>query len=164
MSTATEQAAGASRKPSRLPILIGVILMVILGGGAFYAVYSGAVLGHGGDHEADLAGETAVNVEALPEIAFVPMDSIVVSLGSDTGRYLHFSAQIEVAKAHQADVALLLPRVVDVLNGYLRAVEVHELEDPVALVRLRAQMLRRVQMVTGNGRVRDLLITEFVIN
>ena len=32
------------------------------------------------------------------------------------------------------------------------------------LVRLRAQMLRRVQMVTGEGRVRDLLITEFVLN
>jgi len=43
-------------------------------------------------------------------------------------------------------------------------VETKDLEDPLALVRLRAQMLRRVQMVTGEGRVRDLLITEFVIN
>ena len=50
------------------------------------------------------------------------------------------------------------------LNGYLRAVEVADLEDRTALVRLRAQMLRRVQIVTGEGRVRDLLVTEFVIN
>ena len=54
--------------------------------------------------------------------------------------------------------------ILDVLNGYLRAVEMRELEDPSALVRLRAQMLRRVQIVTGEGRVRDLLVTEFVIN
>jgi flagellar FliL protein len=32
------------------------------------------------------------------------------------------------------------------------------------MARLRAQMLRRIQVVTGEGRVRDLLITEFVLN
>jgi flagellar FliL protein len=31
-------------------------------------------------------------------------------------------------------------------------------------VRLRGQMLRRVQLVVGDGMVRDLLITEFVLN
>ena len=53
---------------------------------------------------------------------------------------------------------MLMPRIQDVLNSYLRAVEVRQLEDPSALLRLRAQMLRRVQIVTGEGRVRDLLI------
>ena len=62
------------------------------------------------------------------------------------------------------EVTLLIPRILDVLNGYLRAVEVSELGDPNALVRLRSQMLRRIQIVTGEGRVRDLLVTEFVLN
>jgi flagellar FliL protein len=57
-----------------------------------------------------------------------------------------------------------MPRVVDVLNGFLRAVDVTDLEDPAALLRLRAQMLRRVQIVTGEGAVRDLLVMEFVVN
>ena len=57
-----------------------------------------------------------------------------------------------------------MPRIVDVMNGYLRALDAAELENPAALVRLRAQMLRRIQIVTGEGRVRDLLITEFVLN
>ena len=39
-----------------------------------------------------------------------------------------------------------------------------DIEDPAALARLRAQMLRRIQVVTGEGQVRDLLITEFVLN
>ena len=56
-----------------------------------------------------------------------------------------------------------MPRVLDVLNTYLRAVEVRDLEEPSSLVKLRAQMLRRVQVVTGEGKVRDLLITEFVL-
>ena len=64
----------------------------------------------------------------------------------------------------EAEVVLLKPRILDVMNGYLRAVEVQELADPHALVRLRSQMLRRIQIVTGEGRVRDLLVTEFVLN
>ncbi|MCB2115642.1 MAG: flagellar basal body-associated FliL family protein [Rhodobacteraceae bacterium] len=162
MTTTADHAEEAPKKSSKKPLLIGLVLMLALGGGGFYSVYSGLILGgHAQDHA---AAEAEVPVEALPDIAFVPIDPLVVSLGTETGRYLHFSGQMEVAKAHQPDVTLLLPRVSDVLNGYLRAVDTAELEDPVALVRLRAQMLRRVQMVTGEGRVRDLLITEFVIN
>jgi flagellar FliL protein len=57
-----------------------------------------------------------------------------------------------------------MPRIQDVLNTYLRAVDVEDLEEPAALLRLRAQMLRRVQVVVGDGPVRDLLVTEFVLN
>ena len=92
-------------------------------------------------------------------------DQMVLSLGAAAeGRYLRFTAQLEVPSAHADEVTLLKPRILDVLNGYLRAVDPAELEDPAALVRLRAQMLRRIQIVTGEGRVRDLLVTEFVLN
>ncbi|WP_413867154.1 flagellar basal body-associated protein FliL [Albidovulum sp.] len=151
----------APKKKSRLPVILGIVFMLALGAGGFYAVYAGLIFGHAEDH----ADEEMPQVDALPDIAFIPIEPLVISLGSESpGRYLHFSAQIEVAKAFEPDVILLLPRVVDVLNGYLRAVEVADLEDPTALVRLRAQMLRRVQMVAGEGRVRDLLVTGFVIN
>jgi flagellar protein FliL len=161
MSEPTTDTETPAPKRSKLPLILGITLMAGFGGGAFYAVYSGMILGH---VEATDAHEEPA-ADALPEIAFVRIDPMVVSLGSEPGgRYLHFTAQIEVAKAYEADMQLLLPRVQDVLNGYLRAVEVRDLEDPTALVRLRAQMLRRVQMVSGDGRVRDLLVTEFVIN
>ena len=63
-----------------------------------------------------------------------------------------------------AEVSLLSPRVMDVLNSYLRVISITELSDPASLARLRAQMLRRIQIVTGEGRVRDLLVTQFVVN
>ena len=147
----------APKKKSKLPLVIGLILALLLGGGGFYATYSGLILGH---HE-----DAALSVEALPDIAFVPVDPLVITLAPGArARHLRFQAQLEVAKAHQAEVATLMPRILDVLNSYLRAVETKDLEDPVALIRLRAQMLRRVQIVTGEGRVRDLLVTEFVLN
>jgi flagellar protein FliL len=167
MAEAATEAPVAPKKKSKLPIILGLVLMLALGGGGFYAVYSGMILAPAGAHKADAPDAHAdePTPEALPDIAFVPLDPMIISLGdSSTARHLRFSAQLEVSKAYQADVELLKPRVVDVLNGYLRAVDVSELEDRSALIRLRAQMLRRVQIVTGEGRVRDLLIIEFVMN
>lgn len=152
-------AEGASAKKSKLPLILGLVAALLLGAGGFYATWSG-LLG-GGDvepAEAETAGP-------LPEIAFVPVEPIIISLGpAARAKHLRFTAQLEVNRGTEADVALLLPRILDVINGYLRAVEVARLEDPASLVVLRAQMLRRIQLVTGQGRVRDLLITEFVLN
>ena len=98
------------------------------------------------------------------DTAFVAMEPIAISLKpGSSAQALRFTGQLEVAPESAAEVAGLMPRVVDVLNTYLRAVEPRDFEEPASLVRLRAQMLRRVQVVTGEGKVRDLLITEFVL-
>jgi flagellar FliL protein len=149
----------APKKKSKLPLILGLVLFVALGGGGFYAVFSGLILGHAPE---PVAGEHASD---LPEIAFVPLERVTITLGEvSANSHLRFAAQLEVNLAYQSDVVMLTPRILDVINGYLRAVEVQELGDPNALVRLRSQMLRRIQIVTGEGRVRDLLVTEFVLN
>ncbi len=146
-------------KRSKMPLIIGLFLALISGGGGFFAMKSG-ILPIGG-HAAP-GGETT---QALPDIAYVPVDPIMISLPPGApGRHLRFAAQIEVTKSNAAEVTLLMPRIIDVLNSYLRAVDPAGFDDPGAMTRLRAQMLRRLQIVTGEGRVRDLLITEFVLN
>ena len=154
----------APKKKSKKPLLIGLILALVLGGGGFYAVYSGMILAPAPPEEQANA-HAAAEVEQVPPVAFVPVDPLVISLGPrSSSRHLRFRAQLEVEPAYKADVETLLPRVVDVLNSYLRAVDLRDIEDPAALINLRAQMLRRIQLVTGEGRVRDLLIMEFVLN
>lgn len=160
-------------KKGKLGLILGVVGALALGGAGFYATRSGlvdpgALLGGGkgaeGGHAA--AGEGGGHGEAGGVGSdFVPIEPILVSLGPDAhARHLRFSAQIEAAPEQATAVASVMPRIVDALNTYLRAVEVRDLEDPAALTRLRAQMLRRVQTVTGEGQVNDLLITEFVLN
>ena len=148
------------KKRSKKPMLIGLVLALMLGGGGFYAAWSGMILGGG---EAVEHGEVAP--ASIAGIAFVPLETMIVSLGPDAGsKHLRFTAQVEVVDNAAGDVALLAPRILDVLNSYLRAIDTASIEDPQAMARLRAQMLRRIQIVTGEGRVRDLLITEFVLN
>ena len=148
------------KKKSRLPLIIGLVLFLLLGGGGFFAVYSGMILAQ--KSHAPVAQD---HVSDIPDIAFVPLEPVTITLGEVSANiHLRFAAQLEVESARQGEVTLLMPRILDVLNGYLRAVDVAELGDPNALVRLRSQMLRRIQIVTGEGRVRDLLVTEFVLN
>lgn len=177
--TPTQGSEEAPKKKSKLPMILGLVLALAGGGGGFYATYSGLLLGgdshaagdgHGGmaadDHgDADGGHDNNGHGSELPDIAFVPIEPMVVSLGmGNEMKHLRFRAQLEVEPSHQADVEKLLPRVVDVLNSYLRALDLADIADAAALVRLRAQMLRRIQIVTGENRVNDLLIMEFVMN
>ena len=151
------------KKASKLPLVLGLALAVLGGGGGFFAVYSGMILAP--EAPAPLAEEVPPGqVKDMPQVAFVPVDPMVISLGPGGARHLRFQAQLEVGTPYEAEVTKLMPRVVDVLNSYLRALEPEDLEAGSALIRLRAQMLRRVQIVTGGERVKDLLIMEFVLN
>ncbi len=166
MADPAENLEEEPKKRSKKPLLIGFILALLLGGGGFYAVWSGLILApenHASTDEASIGNDTATS--PIPEVVFVPIKPLVINIGTGRlSRHLRFQAELEVKRDSERDVVSLLPRVVDVLNGYLRAVDVSELEQRTALVRLRAQMLRRVQVVTGEDRVRDLLIMEFVLN
>lgn len=152
------------KKKSKLPLIIGVVLALIGGGGGFFAVQSGMILGSDTEMVEDEMPEEEPMAD-LPDVVFVPIDPLVVTLGPNSKyQYLRFGAQLEVGAEYQADVEGVLPRVSDVLNGYLRAVDIKDLEQPSSLVLLRAQMLRRIQTVVGRDRVNDLLVMEFVLN
>lgn len=162
--TADADAPNATaRKGSKLPLLLGLVLLLVGGGGGYFAVQSGLVGGAGSPE--DVAKDAPPSAAPAVTLAFVAIDPLVISLPASGGRdHLRFAAQLEVPPAYVAEIEAIKPRIVDVLNAYLRAVTLAELEDPTALMRLRAQMLRRVQVVVGEGRVNDLLIMEFVLS
>lgn len=155
MTDATAQTPPANPPSRRKPLILGAVLAILGAAAGFYTMWSGLLSG---------SDESGVEGQALPDIAFVPIDPVVVSLpGSSGSRQVRFTAQIEVDSAHADEVALLMPRILDVLNGYLRAIEPGRFDEPGALLKIRAQLLRRIQIVTGEGRARDLLVTEFVV-
>lgn len=148
---------GAAKKRSKLPLLAGLVGAILVGGGSFYAVYSGLVL------------STQSNRPAVAELdmdfAYIPLENITISLATEnTVRMLRFSGQIEVAAQSESAMARMQPRFLDLVNTYLRAVDPKDLSEPAALIRLRAQILRRLQVIAGEGHVRDFLITEFIFN
>ena len=157
---------GPKRKKGLLvPLLIGLVLAAAGGGGGFWAVTSGPFGTGAAGEETAASDDSQAPAPAPVAVSFVPLETLVISLGpEETSRHLLFTAQLEVDPAHAAEVTQLSPRVLDVLNSYLRVISIAELSDPASLGLLRAQMLRRIQIVTGAGRVHDLLVTQFVVN
>ncbi|MCX7565771.1 flagellar basal body-associated FliL family protein [Sulfitobacter sp. F26169L] len=153
---------GEEPKKSKMPLVLGLVLAFAGAAGGFYATWSGMILAETGDSRTESGTEEIK--DPFGDIAFVEVDQMIISVNATPERrLLRFRAQLEVPKSQRDAVTKLLPRVVDVLNSYLRALEISDLEDQAALTRLRAQMLRRVQIVTGPDLVNDFLIMEFVV-
>ncbi|MGX0877462.1 flagellar FliL protein [Roseovarius sp. MBR-154] len=157
----TEDLPEAGRKRGKWPLVLGLGLALAGGGAGFYAASSG-LLPLGAPPSQLAEGAAAVD---FGNVVFVPVEPLVISLSQDgVTRHLRFRAELEVDHAHEREVTRLMPRIVDVLNTYLRALSLADMEERAALLRLRAQMLRRVQIVAGAGRINDLLVMEFVLN
>ncbi len=157
MAEETPEGEDAPKKSGKGGLLIGLVLSLVAGGGAF--AFTSGMLGSSGGKE------TPKVMELSDDLAFVPIEPMTVALGRPSERrYLRFRAELEVDKTYQSDVQSLMPRVVDVLNTYLQSLEMEDIEDPSALLTLRSQMRRRVDLVVGGNRVNDLLVMEFVVN
>jgi flagellar FliL protein len=149
-------------KKSKMPLILGLVACLAGGGAGFFLTFSGMILP---DEAAAEKEEAELALKPMKELSFVPLDPMVISVGpASQQRYLRFRAQVEVRKGYEADVQSVMPRIIDILNTYLRALRLEDLEGSDSLLRLRGQMLRRIQVITGEGRVNDLLIMEFVLN
>jgi len=148
------------KKGSKLPILLGIILAIVGGGAGFYLTWSGTILGAPEEVVAEEEPE-----EGLPDLEYISMDQLVISLPpSSRSKHLVFRGSLEVPSSYKADVEKLLPRITDVMNSYLRALDPGDFEAPAALVAIRAQLLQRIKIIVGQKRVNDLLVLEFVLN
>ena len=148
------------RKGKKL-LLLALVLGLTLGAGAFASIYLGLILSP--SEESASKDEDLATIDQ--DFAFVPLETLVVSLGPEAqAAHLVITLQLEVPKAYVGEVEFLKPRIADVLNSYLRALAPEDIERSASLVRLRGHMLRRVQIIVGEGRIRDLLVTEFVLN
>ena len=163
MADAAQVDEKETKKSSKMLIILSLVLGLVGAGAGFYLTYAGVILGTK-DDKPDVTEKDSVSSGLPEDIGFVAIDPLTVSLGLNSGLNLRFRAQLEVREKYREDVEKLLPRVIDVLNSYLRALDVEDIEGTASLVRLRAQMLRRVQVVTGMDRVQDLLVMEFIVN
>ncbi|MHA6347347.1 flagellar basal body-associated FliL family protein [Roseivivax sp. CAU 1761] len=181
MSDAADGSAqGPPPKASKLPLLLGLVLALAGGGGGFFAVGAGLMPGLGaappepaddsagaedGDGAAAPGPGAQGDAAASEPGAFVELPPLVISIGQGGGAtHLRFTAALEVPPAHAKEVARLQPRVIDAMNGYLRALDAADFEAPDALIMIRAQLTRRVELVLGRDRLRDLLVLQFVLS
>lgn len=162
----TQPADEAPKKPSPLKILIpAAISAVVLGGvaaGVAFVMTGEKADCVGAEGQMAHGGKITRNYD---DTAFVNLDPLVISLGPNANsQYLKISITLETYNDEKKEIEHLVPKFRDVLNTYLRAVDENDIAEPAAMIRLRAQMLRRIQLIAPPNTVENVLITDFVLN
>ncbi|MEO0822620.1 MAG: flagellar basal body-associated FliL family protein [Pseudomonadota bacterium] len=157
----TEVVDGNPKKKRGGGLLIGLVLAAALGGGSFYAVQSGLAPAPSEMISGLLSGKDDAWV--APE--FVELPTIVVSLGPEArARHLRVGVVLEVEPGRAEEVRASQPRIVATLNRFLRAVDERDFELPALMLRLQAQILRRVTIAAPEGTIRAVLLQEFLLS
>lgn len=157
---ATKETSPTRHGGGKLLVLLAILAAIGAGSTGFAMAWLGWI-----PSAEQTATSTEPGVKGAPDVAFVPVDVVTIPLGkAGDHQILRLGSQLEVPPDRASEVAHLMPRILDVINTYLRAVDVAELGDPSALLRIRVHLLRRIRIVTGDDSVRDLLITEFLLN
>lgn len=185
---------GVAPKKKKLPLLFIVVpvALVVLGGGggaAFFMMQPKAAAaedgGHGaekkgghdkkaekksGGHGAAAAptdGSLGVIAEGPDGVTFFTLPDIVVNIQAADGRPTHLKLKLtlEMHDAHVAEqLQAEMPRMLDMFQGFLRELRPEDLAGNAGTFQLRAEILRRVNLIAAPGEVDAVLIEEMLVN
>jgi flagellar FliL protein len=184
---ASEGEEDGAPKKKKLPLLFIVIpaALVVLGGGggaAFFLMQpraaSAEVGGHGAEKKAEKksGGHGAADGPADPAlgviaegpdgVTFLTLPDMVVNIQAPDGRptFLKLKLTLETHDAHVAEqLQAEMPRMQDMFQGFLRELRPEDLAGSAGSFQLRAEILRRVNLIAAPGKVDAVLIEEMLV-
>lgn len=161
--TAQDENPAGTGTRQRAPVGLASVAALALGAAGYLTVGTGLVPGFSATPgQGSQSGEpTDTRIVAT----FVALDPFMVTIPrTDPVRQLRLELQLEVPEGAEAEIRALSPRLEDTMNTYLRSIDLTDIEDPDTLLRMRMQLLRRLQVAAGEGRINDLLVTQFLIS
>ncbi len=172
---APEGEGGDAPKQGFVKKLLGnKMMLMMVGGGALVlllGIGGGAYFFLGGSPKAGASGKVAAagGLPAPivpPTVAFYDMPDIVVNIQSAEGTpsYLKLAVALELTGADEkAGIQPLMPRVVDQFQGYLRELRVDDLKGSAGVMRLKEELLRRINVATAPFKIKDVLLNEMIV-
>jgi len=163
--------AAAKKKGGKKKLLLLAIplMLVAVIAGLWFSGILPPLLGMGGAdkakgeaHPADQPAETA----AAKPPSFIDVPEMVANLNSAGKRqaFVKLKARIELAKADDLPVVqAAMPRVLDMLQTYLRETRPEELRGSAGTWRLREELIARANIAVAPAHVVDVLFVEMLI-
>ncbi len=151
-----------SRSKNKL-FLIGVpILVLLIFGTAAGAYFLGAFNGGGGGAEASAGRSSGENKSLGP---LLEMEDLVVNIThKDSTRFLKVGITLEAADKESSDaIKRRLPQITDAVLLMVGNKSFDEIKDLQGKMQLKADLLARIQELSGNGKVENLFFTDFVV-
>lgn len=101
---------------------------------------------------------------AREDQVYVELDEILITIGSEPAtRYLKLNLAIATLTGKEGAIRKAQPILADAFNGYLRSVELNQLEDPTFYPYMREQLSRRAELILGAAVTEGVLITDFLL-
>ena len=101
-----------------------------------------------------------------PQVAFSDVPDILVNIQSNDGTpaYLKLSLSLEMDNdLEKTGIAALMPRLVDQFQSYLRELRIDDLKGSEGVLRLKEELLRRVNVAAAPYHVRDVLLKQMIV-
>jgi flagellar FliL protein len=156
----SDAAAPAKGGKKKLVLLAVPLILVAVAAGLWFSGIGPKLLGKKKPPPSPAAAEAA----AAP--VFVDLPDIVANLASTPRHqsYIKLKVKVELAKAaDQAAFTAALPRVLDLLQTYLRDMRPDELRGSAGTYRLREELIARANIAVAPAHVNDVLFTELLI-
>jgi len=114
------------------------------------------------------AAESAAVAVSAPAfvVAFSDVPDILVNIQSSDGTpaYLKLSLSLEMDnELEKTGMTALMPRLVDQFQSYLRELRVEDLKGSEGPLRLKEELLRRVNAAAAPYKVRDVLLKQMIV-
>jgi len=158
-----EGEAPKKRFGKKLLMIAGAAALVVvlgIGAGVYFFFFSS-----GSADKAKMAGNVQLPLTP-PQVAFFDMPTMVVNIQSSdpTPAYLKLSVSLELATAEEKPgIQALMPRIVDQFQSYLRELRIDDLHGSAGTLRVKEELLRRINMVAAPYPVRDVLLKEMIV-
>jgi flagellar protein FliL len=136
-----------------------VVLLAVIGSGLWFTGIVPRLLGLGHSQEkAESARSTAPIYVDLPEM--------IANLNSNPHRpsFVKLVARLEVTRQEDAErVKLVMPRLQDLFQTYLREMRPEELRGSAGTYRLREELIGRANLAAAPARISDVLFIQMMI-
>ncbi|MFO1127545.1 MAG: flagellar basal body-associated FliL family protein [Rhodospirillales bacterium] len=158
--TGDAKTSSSGRRKLLMIIAAAAAVVALLGGSGAALYFFGLIGGHGDGDEA--AAATATN--APPSFYALPDLVVTLNAGERRTRYLKARVSLELSAAQDASrVERVEPRIVDYCQTYLRELRPDELRGTAAIVRMRDELLKRVNAAVAPVTVREILFTDLMV-
>lgn len=122
--------------------------------------------GHGGGAEGEADPSMGVIAEGPDGVTFFTLPDMVMNIQGPEGRpmVMKLKLTLETKDAHVAEqLQAEMPRLQDMFQGFLRELRPEDLAGSAGSFQLRAEILRRVNLVAAPGKVDAVLIEEMLV-
>ena len=170
-----EETAAPGRKFSRRLIIMvggGAFLFLVLVGVVLFLLLGGSSKEAASEAKPEETAAAAPAAEAKAPDAknagpfFVELDDLIVNLATQPGKkpsYLKLKVTLELDHPDTPALDSAKPRIVDTFQVYLRELRQEDLQGSVGVVRLKEELLQRVNAAVAPIEVRAVLFKDFLV-